>query len=241
MKLDPSAHPVRMYRAFKTKTAAYKRRATTEIPPATPAPVNPSMARRYPEREHWARAHDKELNSLEEQKVETWCYYKKDLPVEAIVIPLKMHYQYKRNQLGEIMAHKARCATRGDKMVKHKHYNSEEVSNFTNDKAIISFLLSLAANKQVKIEQYNITSAFTHERLNTKELIYVKQEPNFDVTLKQSHPYRRLDLNFKSYKLYGSVIDAFIFEGLAKQFIDSGYTRSDHDPCFFFNFDENNS
>lgn len=162
-KLDPATLPTHIPRAFKTSSAAYKRRIPTEITSATPPPANPAMVRKYPDSQQWAIAHDKELDQLDEQKVAVWCYHKKDLPPGAVVIPLTIHYRYKRDQSGIIAAYKARCAARGDKMIKYKHYDPEEVSTYTTDKTTIRFLLSLAANKNIKLEHYDITSAFTHE------------------------------------------------------------------------------
>lgn len=225
-KLDPSTLAFHVPRAFKTITAAYKRRALTEITSATPPPANPSMARKYPDRDQWAAAHDKELDQLDYQKVATWCYHNKELPKGSIVIPLTVHYRYKRNQVGDITAYKARCAAIGDKMVKYQHYDPEEVSTHTTDKTTMRFLLSLAANKHVNLQNYDITSAFTHERIKSKNPIFIRQEPRFYGSLKHEHEYGRLDLN-----LYGSVMASYIYlEGLAKHFLKHGYTRSDHDP-----------
>lgn len=105
--LDPCTMTTSSPKAFKTNAAAYKRPIPTDIFSSTPAPANPAMARKYPDRAKWAIAHDSELDQLDEQKVATWCYHKKDLPPGAIVIPLTMHYRYKRNQLGDIAAYKA--------------------------------------------------------------------------------------------------------------------------------------
>lgn len=107
------------------------------------------MACKYPDREEWAKAHDAEIDQLDVKKVAVWCYHKKDLPLGSIVIPLTMHYRYKRNQIGKITAYKERCAALGDKMVKFKHYNPEEVNTYATDKTTVRFLLSLAANKDV--------------------------------------------------------------------------------------------
>lgn len=49
-------------------------------------------------------------------------------------------------------------------MVKHKHYEPEEVTRFKTDKTTITFLLSIAANKNINIDHYNIISAFTRGR-----------------------------------------------------------------------------
>lgn len=48
-----------------------------------------------------------------------WCYRKKELPHGAIIIPLTIHYLYKRNQTGKIISYKARFAARGDKVIKY--------------------------------------------------------------------------------------------------------------------------
>lgn len=79
------------------------------------------------------------------------------------------------------------CAARGDKIIKHKHYNLEEVSTFTIDKTTVRFLMSLASNRKIELEHYDITSAFTHERIKSNNSTFVRQEPRFDGTLK--HPY----------------------------------------------------
>lgn len=100
--LDTAILPLCIPKAFKVSAAAYKRRAPTTI--TTPAPVNTAMAGKYPDGEHWATAHDKELDQLDSQKVAIWCYTKADLQVGAIVIPLTMHYIYKRNNEGIIAA-----------------------------------------------------------------------------------------------------------------------------------------
>lgn len=128
------------------------------------------------------------MDQLDEQQVAVYCYNKKGLHKYAVLIPLKIHYRYKRDKNVIINAYKARCAVRGDKMVKYKQYNPEEVNTFTTDKTRVRFMLSLAANRKVELEHYDISSALTHERLHTKQPIYVLQERRFDGSLKHAHP-----------------------------------------------------
>lgn len=159
---DAATLQVCIPKTFKTSAAAYNRRAPTSITPATPAPTNPSMAQKYPDSSHWSTAQVKKLDQLDNQKVVIWCYNKADLPAGSIFIPPTMHYGYKRNKEGSITSYKSLCAARGDKLVKFKHYDPEEVITFTTDKTMIRFLLSLVAKKYIKLEHYDITSAFTH-------------------------------------------------------------------------------
>lgn len=64
-KLDPPAIPSHLPRAFNTQYAAYKRAIPEVKNPATQPPENPAMERKDPDRTEWTKAHDAELDQLD--------------------------------------------------------------------------------------------------------------------------------------------------------------------------------
>lgn len=75
--LDPSALPHHIPRAFQTKQETYKRAIPEAITASTQPPMNPAMARKYPDHAQWPKAHDQKLDQLDQQHVTVWCYNKK--------------------------------------------------------------------------------------------------------------------------------------------------------------------
>ena len=71
------------------------------------------QARNYPDAHLWKKAHDKELDNLDNNKVVIWLP-PKQIPNQTKPIPLTIGYRYKRNDPGEITERKARCSARGD-------------------------------------------------------------------------------------------------------------------------------
>ena len=145
---NPSSDPVNIIRypqAFKLKLQDYHRPIPKDITNYTPAPANPHQARKYPDQQEWAIAHDQELDQLDDQDVAEWLYDENTLPKDAVKLPLTIHYRYKRNASGDIIERKARCAARGDKMVPHLHYEPDQVSTYMTDKTTIRFLMALSA------------------------------------------------------------------------------------------------
>ena len=95
-----------------------------------------------------------------------------------------MTYRYKRSLTGVLLERKARCALRGDLMVANVHFNPQYTAAHIADKSVVRLLLALTASLQLKIEHFDIKSAFVQKPYKFKKLVYIRQHPRFDGSFK---------------------------------------------------------
>lgn len=204
------------------------------ISSTTPAPNSTTQARKYPDKNDWARAHDLELQKLDQQRTIEWINNEK-LPPNIKAIPLTMKYRYKRNSSGAIQEYKARCTLRGDLMQPHVHYNESETSSYMADKTTIRSIIAFAAATGYPLQHFDITSAYLHENSSASTTVYVKQLPKFDGSYSHPSTFGILKKN-----LYGGKSAGYIYcQGLKSFLLQHGYCQSPHDPLLFFKLTTN--
>ena len=114
------------------------------------------------EGKQWRKAMEKEMESL--KKMGTWTL--KDLPKDWKVIGCKWVFVRKRNEMGEIIQHKARLVAQG--------FSQKPGTNYDNDgtfapvmhfKTLHTVLAYTAVNK-LKLRQFDIKEAYLNGYLN---------------------------------------------------------------------------
>ena len=116
-------------------------------------------------------------------------------------------------------------------MQPYTHFNPNHVTTYTAERSTIRAIMCLSATFNLKIEQFDISSAFLHEQYNHTTPVFIQQLPRFDGTYK--HPCRAGKLIGN---LYGTPPASYIyFEALTKFLKTSGYKQANSDPCLFFN------
>lgn len=119
----------------------------------------------------WKIVMDEEIKSIEKNK--TWELI--TLPRGCKSIGVKWVYETKRNAQGEVQRYKARLVAKGYKQKAGIDY--EEVFAPVARLESSRLLISLAAQKNWKIYQFDIKLAFLNGFL--KEEIYVNQPPGY--------------------------------------------------------------
>ncbi|KAG8491216.1 hypothetical protein CXB51_014346 [Gossypium anomalum] len=131
---------------------------------------------------NWKRAMEAELDMI--QKNQTWDLVKR--PEKKKVIGVRWVFRAKFNADGSLNKHKARLVVKG--------YSQQYGINFEETFApvarldTIKLLLSLAAQKQWRIHQLDVKSAFLNGYL--KEEIYVEQPDGFQIQGHEDKVYR---------------------------------------------------
>ena len=198
------------------------------ITKTTPAPSSLSQAGKFPDAAQWAKAHNKELHSLDNKHIIKWI----SSPPSAThpkPIALTMAYKYKRDDSGKILERKARCAVRGDRMIPNLHFDPNQVTTYVAERPTVRILFCLAAAQGLSIEQFDIHSAFLHEPYTYDRPVYIRQYPRFDGSLK--HPGT---LGILQGNLYGTPPAGHIyFSGLRSHLLQHGFKQSNADPCLF--------
>lgn len=126
-----------------------------------------------PESQLWRKAMEDEFNSLQENQ--TWELV--DLPSGRKAINVKWVFKTKRDVKGNITRHKARLVVKGYSQRKGIDY--EETFSPVVRQSSIRYLMSLAAQYDLEIEQMDAVSAFLQGEV--KEEIYVNQPPEFQI------------------------------------------------------------
>eukprot|EP00178_Gracilaria_changii_P023027 TRINITY_DN68_c0_g1_i13.p1 TRINITY_DN68_c0_g1~~TRINITY_DN68_c0_g1_i13.p1 ORF type:complete len:1094 (-),score=78.92 TRINITY_DN68_c0_g1_i13:769-4050(-) len=218
----------------QTSTNAYKARANTRaqtptnITVHTPPPATLQQARHYPDAPNWKKAHDDELENLDQHDSIQWLP-RDFVPPKEAVIPLMMLYRYKRSADGTILQRKARCNLRGDLMQPGLHFDPKNITTYTADRTTQRLLIAAHVTYKFPLEHFDIKSAYLHEKYEHDRPVYVKQMPNFDGTYRHEGQYGKLVGN-----LYGSPPAAYFYNhGLKKFLTKLGFTSSEHDPCLY--------
>jgi hypothetical protein len=119
----------------------------------------------------WRRAMVDELQSIEENK--TWSLT--ELPSGMRAIGLKWVFKVKKNQLGEVVRHRARLVVKG--YAQQQGINYEEVFAPLARLEAIRLLLALAAEEGWQVHHMNVKTTFLNDDL--QEEVYVQQPPGF--------------------------------------------------------------
>ena len=165
-----------------------------------------------------------EVQALE--RVNTWTeMLKSEVPKGCTVLPLTWAFKLKRYPDGSPRKFKARLCVRGDKQ-------TEGVDYFEKYAPVVSWssvrmLLTLTAREQLKTRLVDFTNAFA--QANLKEEVYVELPRMFD---SPNGPETVLKLNKSLYGLVQAPLSWY--NHLTNGLEDTGFTKSDNDPCLFF-------
>ena len=135
-------------------------------------PKNYSDAMKTTEKAHWIEAMKEEMISLEENS--TWDLV--DLPTGHKIISNRWIYRVKRDANGKINRYKARLVARGFNQREGIDYDEtfSPVVRFDT----IRVMLSIAANENLELAQFDVKSAFLNGVI--KEEIYMHQPEGYE-------------------------------------------------------------
>ena len=120
----------------------------------------------------WRKAMDSEIASLKENQ--TWEVV--DLPKGAKALPCKWVYRVKETQDGRIDRYKARVVIKG--FSQRYGIDYRETFSPVAKLATIRSILSVAANENLHLSQFDVTTAFLYGHL--EEEIYMKQPEGYE-------------------------------------------------------------
>lgn len=134
-------------------------------------PMTVQQAMDSPDSKLWRSAMEDEFNSLQENN--TWDLV--DLPKGRKAIGVKWVLKTKRDTTGNVIRHKARLVVKG--FSQRKGIDYDETFSPVVRQSSIRYLMSLAAQYDLEIEQMDAVSAFLQGEVN--EEIYIKQPVEF--------------------------------------------------------------
>lgn len=182
-----------------------------------PFTLNEALSRA--DAECWRQAMAEELDSL--KKNETWELV--DLPSDKRPINCKWVFKTKRNSDGAICRYKARLVVKGCSQRKGIDY--EETFSPVVRYSTIRFLLSLAAQYDLDIDQMDAVTAFLQGDL--PDLIYMLQPEGFsDKTGKVCRLKKSLYGLKQASRLWNQKLDTALLQ--------FGLEKSKVDPCVYF-------
>lgn len=129
-------------------------------------PKSYRQAQRYPDRDKWEEAIEKELGSLDDRHVFTITI----LPQGRKALDCRWVLTVKRNELNQIIKYKARLVIKGFLQIEGIDYN-ETFAPTVRYKSI-KYLLAIAAQEDLEIKQMDFDTAFLNAEL--KESIFMK-------------------------------------------------------------------
>ncbi|KAG8499415.1 hypothetical protein CXB51_005894 [Gossypium anomalum] len=146
------------------------------------ATIEPSSYEEAARNRNWKKAMEAELEMI--RKNETWDLV--DKPDQKKVIGVKWVFRAKFNSDGSLNKHKARLVVKGYS----QEYGTDFMETFAPVARLdtIKLLFALAAQKQWKIHQLDVKSAFLNGFL--KEEIYIEQPEGFKVPGEENKVYR---------------------------------------------------
>ncbi|KZV56298.1 hypothetical protein F511_00295 [Dorcoceras hygrometricum] len=169
---------------------------------------------------HWIEAMKQEMDSL--RKKGTWTLV--DRPNKQRLVGCKWVYKRKQGIPGvELPRYKARLVAKGYSQREGLDYN--EIFSPVVKLTTIRLLLSLVTEKDMELDQMDVTTAFLHGDL--EETIYMRQPEGFNL----EYPDRVCKLSKSLYGLKQSPRQWNVrFDQAMKKL---GYSRSKHDSCVY--------
>jgi transposase InsO family protein len=190
----------------------------------TPNNYNEAIKGRYAER--WKESMNHEITDL--MKHGTWELVRRDkVPRSHRVAKSRWVYKVKLNKDGSIERFKSRFVVCGYSQVKGVDYTHS--FSATMRATSMRILLSLAAGEKLKLEHFDVTSAFTQSDIDSE--IYVEPARGFEVYDENGIPYV---LKLKK-ALYGTKQASRMWQLKLRSHLISnmGFTNSANDPCIF--------
>ena len=173
----------------------------------------------------WLGAMKKEIEDL--LKNRTWTPVDRcDIPAGRRVTKSKWVFDLKFLRDGTIDRFKARFVACGYSQVFGKDY----VHTFSATLRATSFrlLLAIAAGRKFRVDQFDVTSAFTQADIDAE--IYIEPPKGFESKGRDGQPQV---LKLKK-ALYGTKQASRLWQqALVKRLVAMGFVQSKHDPCIF--------
>lgn len=189
---------------------------------ADPASVEDALSRE--DKKEWKEAMTKEMNSLE--KNGTWTLTK--LPPGRKTVQNKWVFKTKRNPNGSLDKYKARLVAKGFSQRKGVDFGETFAPVVRYDS--IRTLLAVAAEEDLEMMQFDVTTAFLHGDL--KEEIFMEQPEGFEDGSERVCLLKKGLYGLKQApRAWNEKIDTF-FKGI-------GLTRSEADHSIYFGPDKN--
>jgi hypothetical protein len=170
----------------------------------------------------WLSAMKKEFDGCLEQQV--WTLVPRDsLPAGANVIPVKWVFKIKTDENGKITKFKARITPKGFK----QRYGIDFFEVFANTGKYKSLraMLSIAARRDMELQQLDVPQAFTQAGL--KEVVYMEMPQGFEVPGMVCLLHKSLYGLKQAPRNWYKLVSAFIINEL-------GFTACISDPCLFY-------
>ena len=216
-----------------TKQRAHQKKKpqrTTKIPTTihntTAPPKTLKQARQYPDANKWAKAHDTELDQLDQMKAIDW-KSQTSSSNRRDIIPTTMTYRYKRDKAGT--KHKARCSIRGDRMTPHTHYDPEKTATYMADRTTIRTIFAIAASRNMEIEHFDISGAYLHEAYKHDKKVFVSQPKRFNGSYKHGATHEQLKGNVYGTPAAANIYSTKLHEHLKRH----GYKQMRSDTSVF--------
>ena len=180
-----------------------------------------SQAMKSKEKERWIASMNTEHTDL--MKHNTWeVLPRSSVPAGRKVAKSKWVYKVKLNRDGSIERFKSRFVVCGYSQVKGVDF--EHAFSATMRATSLRTLLALAAGERLKLEHFDVTSAFTQSDIDFD--VYVEPPLGYD-------EYKGKVLKLRK-SLYGTKQASRMWQlKLRSKLIEMGFVNSTHDPCLF--------
>lgn len=185
----------------------------------TPNSYREARNSRYASR--WQDAMNKEIEDL--TKHNTWdVINRNDVPKDRRITKSRWVYKVKLNRDGSIDRFKARFVVCGYSQVKGVDYHQS--FSATMRATSLRILLSLAAGERLRLEHFDVTSAFTQADIDAD--VYIDPPAGYPQYEGKALKLRR--------SLYGTKQASRMWQlKLRSKLIEMGFSNSEHDPCLF--------
>lgn len=206
----------------------------TVIIPTTPVASNLPQAMKYPNIQESAKAHDIELDNIDEMK--TIHCISPDFVTPSKPLPITMAHSYKWTTGFQLVQRKARGTFRSDLMVPFVHIDPVQLAATMAFSSMVCMLFFLKARFNVHMEPIDITSAFLHEAFGFSQTVYVPNIRRSDRSYGRSNTVGIL--NGKMYGCWRA--GNYFMLGVIKCLKSEGYAPTDFDPCLYYEQDNAN-
>ena len=184
-------------------------------------PVSYKEAVNCSNKSDWINAMNREINSIEENKVWTLT----ELPDGVRPVNCKWVYKTKRDVDGNIDSYKARLVAQGYSQIEGVDYDQTfaPVARFES----VRTLLSVAVQFNLKLHQMDVQNAFLNGKLD--ENIFITQPKGFEVEGKENFYYKLSKSLYglkQSSRCWNSELHAYL--------IKLGFIQSASDSCIYY-------
>ena len=137
------------------------------------APLNYRQAHKRPDSAEWSIAEEREMTGLASKKVFAWVKLT-DLPPGIKPLTTRFVYDFKTNEMNEIVKYKARLVVRGFEQREGIDYG--ETHSATIRATSVRTILSLAARNRLRLWQMDVEQAFLTAKMG-REVVYCRPPP----------------------------------------------------------------